>query len=240
MIRCLIIDDELLALDLIEDNLKQVNYISIAGRCRTAAEALAFLQQEPIDLLFCDIHMPGLNGLQLVKSLINKPLVIYITAYEKFAVQGFELDVIDYLVKPVPLERFLKACQKAYQQFELKKLLQAANTPQRKHLFVYAEYNLIKLSLDDIEYIEGMKDYVKIHVTKKDKPLISRTTLKSLELQLPQEQFFRVHKSYVINVDYVTRIQRGRIKTLNYELPLSDNYREMINKMIGKPIPGSA
>ncbi|MDB5137466.1 MAG: yehT 6 [Mucilaginibacter sp.] len=237
MIQCLLIDDEPLALDLIEDNLKQVNYISIAGRCRTAAEALAFLQREPVDLLFCDIHMPGLNGLQLVRSLISSPMVIYITAYEKFAVQGFELDVVDYLVKPVPLERFLKACQKAYQLFKLKKMLQGNVQPQRKYLFVHAEYNLVKLSLDTIEYIEGLKDYVKIHVTGREKPLLSRTTIKALEMQLPPEQFFRVHKSYVVNVDYVTRIQKGRIKTVNYELPLSDSYRDMINRMIGRPLP---
>jgi two-component system LytT family response regulator len=239
MIHCLLIDDEPLALDLIEDNLKQVGYISITGRCHTAAEALAFLQREPIDLLFCDINMPGLNGLQLVKSLISSPMVIFITAYEKFAVQGFELDVVDYLVKPVPLERFLKSCQKAHQLFELKKLLQGNMQPQRKHLFVHAEYNLVKLSLDTIEYVEGLKDYVKIHVTGREKPLLSRTTIKALELQLPPEQFFRVHKSYVVNVDYVTRIQKGRVKTLNYELPLSDNYRDMINRMIGRPLPGA-
>jgi len=238
MIKCLLIDDEPLALDLVEDSLKQINYIHVAGRCHTAAEALAFLQEETVDLLFCDINMPGLTGLQLVRSLISKPMIIYITAYEKFAVEGFELDAVDYLVKPVPLERFLKACQKARQLFELRKQMQN-NSLQRKHLFVHSEYNLVKLSLHTIEYIEGLKDYVKIYITGREKPLLSRTTIKALEQQLPSEQFFRVHKSYVINVDYVTRIQRGRVKTLNYELPLSDNYREMINRMIGRPLPGA-
>jgi two-component system LytT family response regulator len=234
MMRCLLIDDEPLALDLIEDNLKQVNYIAVVGRCRTASEALAILQTEQIDLLFCDIHMPGLNGLQLVKSLVNKPMVIFVTAYEKFAIEGFELDVIDYLVKPVPLERFLKACQKAYRHFELSKNPVEQVPFKKTHFFIHAEYNLVKISFKDIEYIEGLKDYVKIILTNQAKPVISRTSIKALELLLPPAMFYRVHKSYLINVDYVQQIRRGKIKTLNAELPLSDSYRDIINKMIGK------
>ena len=236
MIRCLLIDDEPSSLDLMEDNLKQVNYIQVAGRCRSSAEALHTLPSEQIDLIFCDIHMPGLNGLQLIKSLMIKPMVIFVTAYEKFALEGFELDVLDYLVKPVPLERFIRACQKAYQHFELKKMLEIQTTPQKRHLFIHSDYNLVKVNLNDIEYIEGLKDYVKINLTGREKPLLSRTTIKALELQLPADQFYRVHKSYIINVDYVMRIRRGKVMTMNYELPLSDNYRDMINKMIGRDV----
>lgn len=237
MMRCLLVDDEPLALDLIEDNLKQVNYIQIAGRCRTAGEALIMLQSGDIDLLFCDVHMPGLTGLQLVKSLVKKPLVIFVTAYEKFAIDGFELDAVDYLVKPVPLERFLKACHKAYRLFELTKGMQEQATPPKKnHFFIHADYNLLKINFNDIEYIEGLKDYVKINLINQPKPIVSRTSIKSLELQLPVDMFYRVHKSYLINVDYVQQIRRGKLKTLNAELPLSDNYRDMINKMIGKTV----
>jgi two-component system LytT family response regulator len=236
MMRCLIIDDEPLALDLIEDNLKHVNYIQVIGRCRTAAEAMAILQFEKVDLLFCDIHMPGLNGLQLIKSLMVKPIVIFVTAYEKFAIDGFELDVLDYLVKPVPLDRFLRACQKAQQYFELNKETVQQVNPPKKYLFIHADYNLIKISFNDIEYIEGLKDYVKINLTSQPKPVVSRTSIKALELQLPSEIFYRVHKSYIINVDYVIQIRRGKVKTINSELPLSDNYRDMIHKMIGKNI----
>ena len=234
MMRCLLIDDESLALDLIEDNLKQVNYISVVGRCRTAGEALIMLQSERVDLLFCDIHMPGLTGLQLVKSLINKPIVIFVTAYEKFAIDAFELDAIDYLVKPVPLERFLKACQKAYKQFEINRGNNAKPILKKNHFFIYSEYNLVKITFSDIEYIEGLKDYVKIILANQTKPVITRGSIKALELQLPSEMFYRVHKSYIINVDYVQQIRRGKIKTTNAELPLSDNYRDIINKMIGK------
>ena len=234
MMRCLLIDDEPLALDLIEDNLKHVNYIQVVGRCRTAAEALAILQSEQVDLLFCDIHMPGLNGLQLVKSLVTKPMVIFVTAYEKFAIDGFELDVLDYLVKPVPLDRFLKACQKAQQYFELNKGSVPQLNTDKKYFFINADYTLVKIIFNDIEYIEGLKDYVKINLAGQQKAVLSRTSIKALELQLPSELFYRVHKSYIINVDYVTQIRRGKIKTLHSELPLSDNYRDRIHKMIGK------
>ncbi|MGZ3871294.1 MAG: LytR/AlgR family response regulator transcription factor [Mucilaginibacter sp.] len=234
MMRCLLVDDEPLALDLIEDNLKHVNYIQVVGRCRTAAEAISILQAEQVDLLFCDIHMPGLNGLQLVRSLVTKPMVIFVTAYEKFAIDGFELDVLDYLVKPVPLDRFLKACQKANQLFELNKASLLKTQPVRKHFFVHADYTLVKVSFSDIEYIEGLKDYVKIILAGQAKPILSRTSIKALELQLPNELFYRVHKSYIINVDYITQIRRGKVKTLSSELPLSDNYRDIIHKMIGR------
>jgi DNA-binding LytR/AlgR family response regulator len=236
MMRCLLVDDEPLALDLLEDNLKHVNYIQVAGRCRTAGEALILLQSEQVDLLFCDIQMPGLNGLQLVKSLIKRPMVIFMTAYEKFAIDGFELDVIDYLVKPVSLERFLRACQKAYRLFELNKESAGIVAVKKDYFFIHADYNLVKINFSDIEYVEGLKDYVKINLTGQSKPVISRTSIKALELQLPSDLFYRVHKSYLVNVGFVEQIRRGKIKTINAELPLSDNYRDMINKMIGKKI----
>ncbi|HZX57716.1 MAG TPA: response regulator, partial [Mucilaginibacter sp.] len=187
MIRCLLIDDEPLALNLIEDNLKHVNYIQIAGRCHNAGEALLTMQSEKIDLIFCDIGMPGLNGLQLVKSLMYKPMVIFVTAYEKFAVEGFELDVIDYLVKPVPLDRFLVACHKAYKLFELKKAVAEQPAITKNHFFIHANYNLIKIIFSDIEYIEGLKDYVKINLADQSRPVISRSSIKALETQLPAE-----------------------------------------------------
>lgn len=170
MMRCLIIDDEPLALDLLEDNLKHVHSIQIAARCRNAGEAILAMQKEQIDLIFCDIYMPGINGLQLIKSLTNKPMVIFVTAYEKFALEGFELDVIDYLVKPVPLDRFLKACHKAIDLFELRR----SYVPQpvvKNYFFLHADYNLIKISFEQVEYIEGLKDYVKVHFANQQKPV---------------------------------------------------------------------
>ncbi|MDB5002818.1 MAG: yehT 6 [Mucilaginibacter sp.] len=236
MMQCLLVDDETLALKLMEDNLKDVGYIKIIGRCRTAAEALTIMQTERVDVLFCDIHMPGLSGIQLVKSLVTKPIVIFVTAYEKFAIDGFELEVLDYLVKPVPQERFLRACQKAYQLFELKNTPAAPVGFYKNYLFVSSDYILIKVNFSDIQYIQGLKDYVKIVLNDNQKPILSRTSLKAIELQLPPEQFYRIHKSYLINVDYISHIRRGKVLSADIELPLSDNYRLSINKMIGREI----
>ncbi len=234
--RCLIIDDEPLALELLEDNIKQVEYLQLAGSCRNAAQAMQILQEQNIDLIFCDIQMPGISGLQLVKSLAKKPLVIFVTAYEQFAIDGFELDVVDYLLKPVSFERFLKACNKAHALFELNKKQPeptAADKP-RKYLFVYADYNLIKISHDDITYIEGLKDYVKLYATNLPKPILSRITIKALEEQLPADQFFRVHKSYIVNLDHLHSIRKGRIKIGDAEIPYSENYKDAISRMTGK------
>jgi DNA-binding LytR/AlgR family response regulator len=236
MMRCLLVDDESLALRLMEENLKDVSYIQIVGKCRTAAEALSFIQTQPIDLLFCDIHMPGLNGLQLVRSLITMPIVIFVTAYEKFAIDGFELEVLDYLVKPVPQERFLKACQKAYQLFQLKNTVMVPNALQKTYLFVSSDYMLIKVNFSEIKYIQGLKDYVKIILNNNQKPILSRISLKAIEMQLPAELFYRIHKSYLINVNYISYIRRGKVISADIELPLSDNYRLSINKMIGREI----
>jgi DNA-binding LytR/AlgR family response regulator len=233
MMRCLIIDDEPLALDLLEDSLKHVNTIQIVARCRNAGEALIAMQKEHIDLIFSDIYMPGINGLQLIRSLTHRPMVIFITAYEKFAVEGFELDVIDYLVKPVPLDRFLKACHKALDLFELRKTY-APQPIIKNYFFLHSEYNLVKVSFDQIEYIESLKDYVKIHFVNQQKPLISRVGLKAIELELPADQFFRVHRSFLVNLQHVSQLRRARIKLVHAELPLSDGYRDVINRMIGK------
>jgi len=234
--QCLLVDDETLALQLMEDNLKDVSYIKIIGRCRTAAEALTIMQHEQVDLLFCDIHMPGLNGLQLVKSLVTKPLVVFVTAYEKFAINGFELEVLDYLVKPVPQERLLKACQKACQFFELKNTVVVQAALPKTYFFVSSDYMLVKVNFNDIQYIQGLKDYVKIVLNENQKPILSRTSLKAIEQQLPPSLFYRIHKSYLINVDYISHIRRGKVVGANVELPLSDNYRLTINKMIGREV----
>lgn len=234
--RCILIDDEPLALELLEDNIGKIDFLELKASCSSAAEAMQVLQQQPIDLIFCDIQMPGINGLQLVKSLPNKPLVIFITAYQEFAMEGYELDVVDYLLKPVAFDRFLRACNKAHHIFELQKRPVALAEPrkQRRHIFLNAEYNLIKVSHQDITYIEGLKDYVKVYLISSPKPIISRITVKALEEQLPSDEFFRVHKSYMVNLEYVQSVYKGRIKLTDAEVPYTDNYREVISRMTGK------
>jgi DNA-binding LytR/AlgR family response regulator len=233
--RCIIVDDEPLALELLEDNIKLVDRLQLVASCRSAAQAIQIMQDQQVDLVFCDIKMPSINGLQFVKGLQQKPMIIFITAYEEFAIDGFELDVIDYLLKPVPLERFLKACNKALNLFDLQK--QRSFEPinhHKNHFFVYADYNLIKLSYNDITYIEGLKDYVKLHRNGQLKPILSRVTIKALMDQLPADQFFRTHKSYIVNLAYVQSIRNGRIKLEDAEIPYGENYKEVIGRMTGR------
>lgn len=233
--RCIIIDDEPLALELLADNITQVERLELVASCRSATEAMQILQSQQIDLIFCDIQMPGINGLQLVKSLAQKPMVIFITAYHQFAMDGFELDVVDYLLKPVPLERFLKACNKALHLFDVQSRPPAvAPIANRDHFFVYADYNLVRINHREITYIEGLKDYVKLHRKGAAKPLLSRITIKALEEQLPADQFFRTHKSYIVNLGYVQSVRKGRIKLDDAEVPYTDNYKSVISRMTGK------
>jgi DNA-binding LytR/AlgR family response regulator len=233
---CIIIDDEPLALELLADNIGMVDKLALVASCSSAAQAMQALQEHQVDLIFCDIQMPGISGLQFVKSLTQKPLIIFVTAYDQFALDGFELDVVDYLLKPVAVERFLKACNKALTIFEQSKRLseQPETEKRRKYIFLYADYNLIKVNHEDITYIEGLKDYVKIYVANSPKAIISRVTIKSLESQLPADDFFRVHKSYIVNLDHVHSIRKGRIKMADVEIPFSDSYKDVIDRMTGK------
>ncbi len=228
--RCLILDDEPLSLEVLEDNIRQTGFMEVAAACSSPTQAINVLQQQQIDLLFCDIQMPGINGLQLVKSLKNIPPVIFVTAYQEFALQGYELDVIDYLLKPVAFDRFLQACNKARRHIEHNPV----KHQPRESFFLYVDYALVRVRYADIICIEGLKDYVKVYLNNQPKPLISRITFKSLEGQLPADRFFRVHKSYIVNVDQVLSIRKGRIKMEQVEVPCSDNYRDIVVQMTGR------
>ena len=163
-------------------------------------------------------------------------MIIFVTAYQEFAFDGFELDVVDYLLKPVPLERFLKACNKAIKQYDDQNNAHTRVLPQNDHLFVYAEYTLIRLNHQEITHIEGLKDYVKLYRNGQVKPLLSRITIKALEEQLPPRHFFRTHKSFIVNLNYVQSIGKGRIKLNGAEIPYGESYKDVIVKMTGKAL----
>ena len=235
MLRCLAIDDEPLALELLEDNISQVPYLKLEGKCSNALEALKFVQGHTIDLIFLDIQMPGLTGLQFIQSLTQKPMIILITAYEKFALEGFNLDVIDYLVKPVPLDRFIKACNKAWELYNLRaKRAENPSFVEPEFLFVNVEYSLLKVEFADILWIEGLKDYIRIHLRNSSKPVITRMSMKAVEEELPSSKFIRVHKSFIVSVSAITSVRKNSIFIGVEEIPVGDNYKDAVNILINK------
>jgi DNA-binding LytR/AlgR family response regulator len=228
--KCLIVDDEPLARDLLEDNIRQVPFLDLAGVCSNALEALDIIHREKIDLIFLDIQMPGLNGIQFLQTLKQPALVVFITAYEKFAIEGYNLDVVDYLLKPVAFDRFLKAANKAQELFSLR-----SKPVSPEFIFVHADYNLVKISFNDVIYVEGLKDYVKIHLSTSQRPVITRMSMKSLEELLPFKKFMRIHKSFILSIEKIISIRKGRVKIAAAELPISDSYAERFYQLIGKP-----
>ncbi len=235
MMKCIAIDDEPLALALLEDNISKVPYLQLVASCGDAFEAMKALQEHTVDLIFIDIQMPGMTGLQFIESLSTKPMVILITAYKQFALEGFSLNVVDYLVKPVELQRFINACNKAHELFQLKQAASTASPGQLPtYFFVPADYSLIKILFNDITWIEGLKDYLRIHLKSSTKPVITRMTLKEMEEQLPAGQFIRVHKSYIVGVDSITAVRKSSVFIKDMELPVGETYRDAIQKLTGR------
>jgi DNA-binding LytR/AlgR family response regulator len=231
MLNCIAVDDEKLVLDLLVDNIRQVPFLHLVARCKNAMEAAEVLHNENVDLIFLDIQMPGLNGLQFLQSLQRPPMVIFVTAYKDHAVEGFTLNAVDYLVKPVSFERFLKACNKAQELYNLRQK-DVTKEILPDYFFVYVEYNLVKVSIPDILYIEGMKDYVKIFLQSGPRPIITKMSLKSLEEKLAPYRFVRIHKSYIVSADKVTAIKRDLICIGKIELPLGESYRSTVENLL--------
>jgi two-component system, LytTR family, response regulator len=244
MIHCIAVDDEPLALDLLADNIAKVPFLTLIKKCRNAFEALDMLEKEDIHLIFLDIQMPGLTGLQFLNALQNKkPMVILVTAYEQYALEGFNLNVTDYLMKPVAFDRFYQACQKAKEMHDWRVGSELAfnsaaqmpiteGVPTPHFFFVNAEYSLVKIMTDDILFIEGMKDYIKIHLNSQPKPVITRMSFKNIEEKLPPTGFVRVHKSFMVNVVKIQSIRNGVIFINKHTVPLSENMRDDLLKVL--------
>lgn len=231
MIKCIAIDDEKWVLDLLVDNIQQVPYLQLAGRCRNALEAAAVMHSQQVDLLFIDIQMPGINGLQFIQSLTNPPLVIFVTAYKDYALEGFESNAVDYLLKPVSFERFLKACNKAKDLISLKQK-HATTAELPAFFFVYVEYNQVRITIADIVYIEAMKDYIKIFLTNTSRPVITKMSMKAMEEKLSGHRFARIHKSYIVAADKIVAIKRDLVNLSKIELPVSETYRSNLDNIL--------
>jgi DNA-binding LytR/AlgR family response regulator len=236
MINCIAIDDEPLALELLEDNISQVPYLNLVGKCSNAIDALRLLKEMNVDLVFLDIQMPGLTGLQFIRSLTVKPMFILVTAYEKFALEGFNLNVVDYLVKPVALERFIKACNKAHELYDLKKgNVIGESRKYDDYFFINVDYSLVKVMYRNIMWIEGLKDYIKIYLKDNAKPIIARLSLKSLEDELPDSIFIRIHKSYIVSKNFISSVKKSSLLLENkMELPVGENYKDRIEDLVSR------
>ncbi len=227
---CLVVDDEKLALELLEDNVKKVPFLSLSFSCRNSIEALEVLKENKIDLIFLDIKMPGLTGLEFIQTLQNPPLIILVTAFEHHALEAFSLNVVDYLVKPVAFNRFLLAANKAHDLFMLRHPQQSVPL-QNDHIFVNAGYSLVKVRLQDIIYIEGLRDYVRIHLIN-DNVVTTRISMRSLEEKLNQQYFMRVHKSFIISLDKIESVQKYRLVIQGREIPVGESYRNTLQSYI--------
>jgi two-component system LytT family response regulator len=231
---CIIVDDESWARELLEDNIRQFPNLHLVGRAKSAAEAMVLLAQGDVDLMFLDIQMPGLTGLDMLDALKRPPLVIMVTAFEEHALKGFELEVVDYLVKPVPFQRFARAVQRASKLHKLQTIeTQKAADDHGGYVFVNANYSLVKVMLEDILFIEGMRDYVKIHIASVQE-IITRLSLKAVEEKLDPLRFMRIHKSYVVALPRIDSIQKTELVIRGREIPIGDGYRSMLQAYLDK------
>lgn len=233
-INCLIVEDEPLARSLISDYVNKVPYLHLVAACPNAMAAMEVLRQNPVDLLFLDIQMPEVTGTTLFKILPQKPMVIFTTAYSEYALEGFELDAVDYLLKPISFERFLKAVEKANARLlsDIRTGIPAETqtVPVQPFVFVKDGNKLVKIFLDDILYIEGLKDYVTIH-TRQQK-ITTPQRMKNLEEQLPSDRFIRIHNSYIIHIRAVDAVHKNEVQIGQALLPVSDSYRKAFRDFI--------
>jgi two-component system LytT family response regulator len=234
VIKCLAIDDEPLALKQIGLYIKKTPVLELIALCNSAFDALDYISTGKVDLVFVDINMPDLNGLDFVRSLNEKPFIIFTTAYSEYAVEGFKVDAVDYLLKPIGYTDFLRAVNKVKTLTDLHNVHPEKTKTTGDHLFVKSDYRLMRINLNDIKYIESMHEYIRIHLIN-NKPVMTLVSLKSIEEQLPKDKFMRVHRSYIVNLRRINLIERNRIIfDNNVYIPVSDNYKEKFQEFIDK------
>ena len=221
-LKCAIIDDEPLALGLIESYVKKTDFLKLEGSYASAVEAMSQLTKHPVDLLFLDIQMPELSGMEFSRMLPPTTRIVFTTAFEQYALDGYRVNALDYLLKPISYTSFLEAARKALQWFEL----MHRQFDERESIFVKSDYKLVQIELRNILYIEGLKDYIKIYEEGAAKPILSLMSMKSMEEQLPASRFMRVHRSYIVQKDKIRIIDRGRIVFGKTYIPVSDSYKQ--------------
>ena len=249
MIRCLAIDDEPLALQQIVAYIGKVPFLELAAQCQSALEAHQFLQHDTVDVIFCDINMPDLNGMDFIKALVAPPLVVFTTAYADYAVEGFKVNAVDYLLKPFGLQDFMRAANRIRERMSPKLgddrglnkgNISSSSTPQPPNLggvtddtiFLKTEYRIVKVSISDIRYVEAMSEYLKVYLESEPKPIITLLSMKKMEERLP-DYFMRIHRSYIINLTKIQEVNKNRvIMDSDTYLPIGDMYKETFQKYL--------
>jgi two-component system LytT family response regulator len=232
-IKCIAIDDEPLAVKKMAGYIQKIPFLELVAECRSAFEAMSIMSKVDIQLMFIDINMPDINGMEFVKSLTNKPYIVFTTAYSEYAVEGFQVMAVDYLLKPITFSNFLKAANR------VKNLIELTDSNKKEdiratadHLFVKSEYKLVRIELNDIKYIESQHEYIKIHLIN-SKPVMTKLSMKSIEEQLPSDRFMRVHRSYIVNLSRIQVIERNRIVfDGKVYIVVSEQYKELFQKYI--------
>jgi two-component system, LytTR family, response regulator LytT len=235
MIKTIAIDDEPLALQLVNSYISKTPFLEHVASFDNPLDAMDFLSTNSVDLIFLDIHMPDLSGIEFTRILENPPKIIFTTAYEKYALEGFKLEAVDYLLKPFSYEEFLKAAKKAEKLLRLEHPVQTEEIEaNNEFLFLKSEYKIRRINFNEIKYIEGLKDYVKVYLQNEEKPVLSINSLKSLEAKLPETKFMRVHRSFIVNLDKIETIERSRIVFGKTYIPVSDQYKDKFQEFLDR------
>ena len=234
MITVIAIDDEPLALQLIVDYIQMTPDLVLAGQFENPLEAAQFISKTHIDIVFTDIQMPGLNGIEFTKSMVNRPVVIFTTAFTKYAIEGFKLDIADYLLKPFTYEEFLTSVHKAARMIRSNMKPAEDVFSNNEFLFLKSDYKIKRINFQNILYIEGLKEYVKVYTTHSDKPILSLSSLKILEIKLPADKFMRVHRSFIVNLEKIETIDRSRIVFGKKYIPIGDQYKDKFQEFLDK------
>lgn len=234
MIRCIAIDDEPLALEQIAGYIQKTPFMELSGLFESALQAIEIINTSPVDMMFVDINMPDLNGLDFVKSLDHPPKIVFVTAYGEHALEGFRVDALDYLLKPIGYNDFLKSANKVKSWFDLNPGKADEVNSNKEFLFLKSEYKIVRINFDDIKYIEGMNEYIRIHLTN-SKPLMTLLSMKSIEDKLPSDRFMRVHRSFIVNLARISLIERSRIVFDNdVYIPVSEQYKDKFQTFVDK------
>lgn len=233
MIKCIAIDDEPLALQQMAGYIQKTPYLELVEQFESALKAISWLEENSVELMFVDINMPDLSGMDFVKSLNNPPKVIFTTAYSEYALEGFRVDAIDYLLKPIGYPDFLKAAEKAKERLGAMDKDTAQIESNENFLFVKSEYKILRINMGDIRYIEGMREYVRIHI-ENQKPVMALMSMKKMESFLPKARFMRVHRSYIVNLEKVNTIERMRIIFDKVYIPVSEQYKQAFQEFLDK------